>query len=422
MSDKSSKNKILIISAVCMVAIIAVLVIAIVMLNKDKDNDNTEKPTGVLAENDANITKIPDNDSKSDVQNGDEITSSPEATPSQSPDTETKTSEDADNSISVVLGDYSGLKAEYKPVIITDSDIDSALEQLRKEATHTKNLPDRAFENGDMAILTFTAYLDGKEVDELSGSGLQDTIGSGIMPEEVDNEIIGKKIGDKFEKDFDYPESFDALPSVAGKTVHFVFELIDGFYYDVPEANDDFIKSNTSYSSVEEYRTKEKERLQEEADKKAEEELENDIKKQLIAVCEFSDKLYDMAKLEYVNKIQDELTMIANEYYIDPEYYYYYEYGMTLEEYQKSLMESVKLDVLSRYALDEIAKLEKLVPDSEDVEEIFTEEFIEKRGYTTEENVHTSFSDEEINTIVEPLALRRKALKLVMEKAEITGK
>jgi trigger factor len=257
------------------------------------------------------------------------------------------------------LGAYKGIKAAYSPKEITDEDIDVELEKLQKENSFFKNLPDRAFKESDMAIVSINTFAEGKFLQDSSVRYIQVVLGSEDLPDFMAEEIYGKKIGEFVQVYHDYPEDFED-PEMAGKNVLYDIELVDGFEYYVPDITDSFIKENTGYASLTEYKTKTKEKLQEDENSRAYDEMVDKLKQNLIDNCSYSGDMDYEIKKAYVLKTQ-KYNAEAEEYgYPDAATMYMYEYYMSAEEYQNMVKSEAEFEVKYQLALDEIVTTEKL--------------------------------------------------------------
>lgn len=373
MSDKKNSNKKLIFIAVALVAVIIVLVVIVLLLNKDDPSDEL-----ITADSSANNTvtqAIIDNTSVSGET--DKVTVADDGSDKVISDVEKNTDDKATGDKNVAekedsvisLGDYLGVKAKYESHTITDEIIDENLEYLLNQNIKVVDLPNRAFEEGDMAIVNFEGQLDGERVDSLSGICFQDIIGAGYMPEEIEDAIIGKHIGDTFVVSIDYPENLDGYPEIAGKTVNYVIELENGFAYEIPDINDAFIREVTEYNSLEEYRRLEKERLQKEADEEAYNQMLMDIKRTIVDSTFFSEAVTTEIKKRYLARLQEDKEKYYQEYMMDAATFFKLAYDISLEEYQNSVMDEVSLEVKFESVLDEVIKKEHIT-GSDDVTEL----------------------------------------------------
>lgn len=371
MENNNKKVKILAITACCMVVVIAIILFIIAKLNNDDETEPSivtnesglSAPTNIVSE----VTKIENNDNNISKDNGegsdldhndssaDEISRMPQDT------------ENIKENVTVILGDYKGIKVDYSPIIITDEDIDTELRYLKSENTEIVDMPDRPFKEGDMAVITYKGYVDNMLIDDLYVICLQVILGRGTMPEIIENEIIGRTKGEKFTADIDYPEDY-SLEAVAGKTVHFEIEIVDGFIFDIPVINDEFIKKVTKYSTVGEYKTNTKAELQKEQDDIAYEAAMKELKEKVIGNCTFTGPIDDEIKKQYVIRLNSENAKYQEEYSMDAATYQELFNGIPAAQYGQMLLDQVTTEVKYNYVLDEIAKKENLAASNPDAD------------------------------------------------------
>jgi len=418
--NKLSNNKMLIVIASMLVIAIVILVIVIVKIKAD-DGDEKDSGSGSIAvvtteENAGNAKGLEED---KNVEANLNVTNEPLDDGENTP---TKNEEvlPGDKEAKVFLGDYKGIKAEYSPIIITDEDVESNLEYLRDENTVLVKLPNRAFEEGDMAIVSYIGKVDGKEIDEIEVVYLQVVLGKGLIQNAIEESIIGKRIGDVFDVQVEYPSDYTSIKELAGKTVVFTVELADGFEFSIPEINDSFIKEYTEYNSVSEYKTKEKERLQNEQNEIARKETENEIKHKLVDSCSFEGDIDNEIKKAYVLLLDQQNNDLIEKYWIDVETYYQLAYDYEPGEYSRMLMESVTYDIKYTYILDEIVKKENLQMTDEEFEKYLIETYMVENGYKSKEALYSEISEEMVKKEVSTRILRQKAEDLVFELAEIS--
>ena len=357
MSDTKKKIWIGVIAGLVVVAIVIVIVIA--TGGKDADEGNV------------------------DLLNNEGITDTVTPTVTGIEPTETVTPQITDKPINPVvtesvnlepakvdLGEYKGIKAVYSPKEITDEDIDAELEKLQNENSYFINLPDRGFKKGDMVITNLNTFVEDKYLEEDSFKYVQIVLGEGALPDFIDEEIYGKKIGEFVQVYHDYPEDFEDQ-DMAGKTVMYDIELVDGFEYYIPDITDAFIKENTGYTSIAEYKTKTREKLQKDENERAYNEMVDSLKHILVENCSYTgDVDYEIKKV-YAFKISENNKMASEYGFSDGAGYYAYVEGMSAKDYQTMLQEESAFETKYQLVLDEIIEVEKLTetyPDYSKVE------------------------------------------------------
>ena len=101
---------------------------------------------------------------------------------------------------------YEGFEL-YKPKVeVPDSAIDEQLEQLRQRNAALKAPePARPAKAGDVVTIDFTLSVDGKEVKDGGGQGVQIELGAGQALPEIDAALMGKNNGDKVTAEHTFP-------------------------------------------------------------------------------------------------------------------------------------------------------------------------------------------------------------------------
>ncbi len=134
---------------------------------------------------------------------------------------------------------FEGIEVEVPSTDVTDEDVEQNLEQLRQGAAQLKKPdPVRPVAMGDHVIVDFDARNDDGPVGSEKNVGVE--IGSGTMPSEFEEGLVGSSEGDKKTLTVKYAE--DAQTPMAGKTVIFNVEIKDIKLKIVPDLDDEFAK------------------------------------------------------------------------------------------------------------------------------------------------------------------------------------
>ena len=101
---------------------------------------------------------------------------------------------------------YEGFELHKPKVEVPDSAIDEQLEQLRQRNAALKAPdPARPAKAGDVVTIDFTLSVDGKEVKDGGGQGVQLELGAGQALPEIDAALVGKNNGDKVTAEHTFP-------------------------------------------------------------------------------------------------------------------------------------------------------------------------------------------------------------------------
>jgi len=144
--------------------------------------------------------------------------------------------------------DFATLSATVDDVEISDSDVDSQLEQLRGRFA-TLNTVDRAGESGDVLTLDIKATLDEKPVEEFSAKSITYQLGSGGLVPGADDVLAGVSAGATKLLTFTAEQG-----PHAGKEIQLSTEVIAVKERVLPPADDDFAALASEFDSYAELR------------------------------------------------------------------------------------------------------------------------------------------------------------------------
>ena len=129
---------------------------------------------------------------------------------------------------------------------ITDLDekeIETALENIRKSrSTAEKQDENYVAANGDVAVIDFTGYVDDTAFEGGAAKKHHLILGSGAFIPGFEDQIIGHKIGDKFDVNVKFPADYHA-ENLADKDARFEVEIHEIRKHILPELNDDLAKA-----------------------------------------------------------------------------------------------------------------------------------------------------------------------------------
>lgn len=146
------------------------------------------------------------------------------------------------------LPDYKGLEIEIPKAEITDEIIDENLEQLRQRFADYADIEDRTAEQGDLAIIDYTATIDGQPLDEVGGpqaKPLASNEGYWIRIEEeaffpgFTDALVGTKAGDEKEITVTLPDDFP-IETIRDKVAVFAVKVTGLKTETLPDLDDDF--------------------------------------------------------------------------------------------------------------------------------------------------------------------------------------
>ena len=138
----------------------------------------------------------------------------------------------------VKLGTYKGLKAKKEKVKVTKEEIEESINHMRE---HYKEnvLKDGAIANGDIAVIDFEGFKDGKAFDGGKGENYSLEIGSNTFIPGFEEQLIGKKSGEEVEVNVTFPEEYHS-EDLKGAKATFKVKIHEVKEVKVPELDEDF--------------------------------------------------------------------------------------------------------------------------------------------------------------------------------------
>ncbi|MBP5604944.1 MAG: trigger factor [Ruminiclostridium sp.] len=310
----------------------------------------------------------------------------------------------------VNIDGYKGLKVEKKVKTITDEEVDAEVERVRDNNARIIDVDDRPAQKTDTVIFDFEGFTDGKPFDGGKAEKFSLELGSGRFIPGFEDQIIGKSIGEDFEVNVTFPEDY-SVKELAGKPAVFKCRIHEIKGKELAELDDEFAKDVSEFDTLAEYKEDVKTKLQANADKQAESELDNTISEKLADLVEgeipeamIENRVNDMLReWEYRNRyagvtIKDYLNYT----------------GLTMEKFRETFKAPASTQVKLRLGLEKIAELENIEATEEELENQYQE--LAEQHKQTVERVKELISEESLSKDIKV----EKAFKFVRENAEIT--
>ena len=312
----------------------------------------------------------------------------------------------------VELGKYKGIEIEKIEYNVEDSDVESNLKQMQEKNARVTSV-ETPVENGNIAVIDFEGFVDGKAFEGGKGENYSLEIGSGSFIPGFEDQVIGMKIDDEKDVNVKFPEDYFSK-DLAGKDATFKVKVHEIKKKDLPELDDEFAKDVSEFDTLEELKNSIKQRLINENAQKAKYEKEDAVMKVVTSEMK-ADIPEGMVEVEIDNMVKDMEQRMSYQ-------------GLKLEQYLKMLnkteaefrkdyepqaIEAIK----SRLALEAIIKAEKIEATEKDVKEKL-EEMAKNYGKTAEELEKNENIKEYIKQGIE----NEKAINFLVDNAKEVAK
>ena len=264
----------------------------------------------------------------------------------------------------VKISSYKGIKIKEYAYNVTDEEVEAEVNRVLDRNAKKVAVTDRAAANGDIVNIDFVGTVDGVKFDGGEAEGFDLTLGSGQFIPGFEDQVVGMNIGDTKDVNVTFPENYQA-ENLKGKAAVFAVKLNGIQAKELPELTDEFIKDATGSETVEEYKTKARERLQTQADRRANDATENSILEAIAANAEVEipqamiEREIDglVQKFEYQLmyqglKLQDYLEFLK----------------VDVAEFRKNYEEQAKKNVKNQLIISQLIADEKIEATEEEVE------------------------------------------------------
>ncbi|MGB0782172.1 MAG: trigger factor [Marinomonas sp.] len=140
----------------------------------------------------------------------------------------------------VTLADNSAIKVERVVSEVTDADVDTMLETLRKQNAEWTAV-ERASADGDQVTIDFVGYLGDEAFEGGAAEGHKLVLGSNTMIPGFESGIVGASAGEERTITVTFPEDYQA-ENLKGKDATFKITVSDVAEQILPELNDAFVE------------------------------------------------------------------------------------------------------------------------------------------------------------------------------------
>ena len=313
----------------------------------------------------------------------------------------------------IKLGDFSKIKLEKLMAEVPAEEIDKSLEyvaQTRRETETVKE--DRASQKGDIVVIDFTGSIDGVEFKGGKGTDYPLELGSNSFIPGFEDQLIGKKKGDKVDVKVKFPKDYHAK-DLADKDAVFAVEIKELKVLKKTQINDEFAKSLGE---------KDLASLKEKVAARIKEDYENASKMKLKrALLDALDKEY---KIELPTKLVDtEYDNIVKQYEHAKEHNQLDEYEKSkkeadlLKEYKDIACRRVKLGLV----LSEVGMQEKIQIAPDDINKAIMNE---AKKYPGQEKAVFDFYLKNKNAVeaLKAPVMEEKIVDHILSKVQLTDK
>lgn len=261
------------------------------------------------------------------------------------------------------IDNYKGIKIDKVDTKVTAKDVEEELNKIQSKNARISLKEDGNVENGDITVIDFEGFLDGKPFEGGKAERYELEIGSNSFIPGFEEQLIGMKVGEEKDINTTFPKEYNSK-ELAGKDTVFKIKLHEIKKKELPKLDDEFAKDVSEFETLEEYKKSVEERLEKSKESAAKADKENKI----------LEKITELVKVDIPEPmIEGKIDNMIEEFKTNLSYQ-----GMTIEQYMQVLnidddalrtqfKENALKDIKIGLAMEAINKKEKFEIADEDI-------------------------------------------------------
>lgn len=265
----------------------------------------------------------------------------------------------------VELGAYKNLGIVKTVDEVADEDVMADVERARDRASRWVEVSDRAAKLDDQVNINYAGFLGEEQFAGGTADNHDLVLGSGSFIPGFEDQLVGAEIGADVDVNVTFPEQYHS-EELAGKAVVFHVHVNNIREKEMPELDEDFVKEvSENANTVEEYKAEIREKLEKQAENRAEMAFENEV---IEKVCENANVDIPAAMIEEQidAMLRDmEMRMMYQGMKLDD----YFKYtGQTMEQVREMYKPQAEERVKTQLVINAIMKAEEIKADEAEID------------------------------------------------------
>lgn len=260
--------------------------------------------------------------------------------------------------------EYKGLEIKKVNYEVTDKDLENEINEVLDKNARLISLDDKPIENGNVTVIDFKGFVDGKPFEGGEAEDYELEIGSGMFIAGFEDQLVGVKAGEEKQINVNFPENYH-VEVLKGKPAVFEVKVKEVKQKELPAFDDEFVKDVSEFDTVDEYKADLKKHLESNAKVRAEKENERNLLDKLVENTEV-----EVPEVMIDNQTEQMLRSFA---------YTLYMQGITLDKYMEltglskeqikaNFKDDAVKDIKAELALEKVEALENITVADEEVD------------------------------------------------------
>jgi len=264
----------------------------------------------------------------------------------------------------VKLGSFDKISIQKEDIKVTDSDVKNEIRKIQENQAKLNVVKNRKSKKDDFLLIDSEGYVEGKVIEGSKVEKQLVQLGKNAAPE-FNDKLVGCSAGEEREIKILVPKDIEDK-KIAGKEITYKVKVIEVKEKELPELDEDFVKTIGNYKTLDDFKKDIKDKLEKQVEMINKNNYERKLLEKVVDVCEVKvPKVLIERELEYMMKsLEDDLK--AKDLSLQD----YYTSIKTDEEKVKKEYEIVaEKRIKQELVLDKISQAEKIQVTEKEVKD-----------------------------------------------------
>ena len=305
---------------------------------------------------------------------------------------------------------WEGLEVDKEKFVFNDAQFEQVINNIKSSRAKTVDvLEDRAAQMGDIAILDFEGFVDGKPLENGKGTDHNLELGAKQFIEGFEDGVVGMKIGSSKTIGLKFPDPYHSA-DIAGKPVDFKVTLKGLKKKELPELNEELLEQIGTKQTVEEFKTTLRQDIEQTDKKRIEDSFKNRLVKKLVQENPVQVPA-SLLKEQKASLIEDFKKRMADQGMQEADFEAY------VQKWDSDFAKTASEMIQSSFLIDAIATEHNLLCTKEDLEAKFVE--YAKQTGLEESRIREWYGKPDQASRLTYMITEEKVLKLLTSKAKV---
>ncbi len=265
----------------------------------------------------------------------------------------------------VTLGEYKNLGIIKTVDEVTDDDVMAEIERARDRASRWIEITDRPAKLDDQVNINYKGFVGDEQFQGGTADNHDLILGSGSFIPGFEEQLVGAEVGSDVDVNVTFPEDYHA-EELKGKAAVFHVHVNSIREKETPALDEDFVKEvSETADTVDEYKAEIRERLEKQADDRAESAFENEVVEK---VCENAQVDIPNAMIEeQIDGMMRDMEMRMSYQGMKLDDFLKYT-GQTMEQLRGMYRDQAEQRVKTQLVIDAVRKAENIEADEAEVD------------------------------------------------------